>query len=213
MTQATMTQPVKAGAPRRISYEEFLALPGNPHVEWVDGEVVRMPPVTRLHSELGSWLIRCFKAFLEDRPTGELFYDPFQQRLVSRPSGRAPDLMVVLNEHLDRLRDNYLDGPADLVIEILSPGNASTDYVDKYHEYQADGVPEYWIVDPFHEEASFFLLADGRYERGHPDAEGVYRSTVIPGLALRVEWLWKRPPLREVAAEFAPAPANTPQTA
>lgn len=189
----------------RVSYEEFLALPGNPHAEWVDGEVIPMMSVSSLHTRTHKWLLRLMDGFLDEQPMGETLFDPFQMKLAAGLPGRQPDISYLSNEHAGRLRDTFLDGPADLAIEIVSPGNAATDYVDKFREYEAGGVPEYWIIDPFNETADFFRLVDGRYERSHPDKDGVYHCAAIPGFWLRVEWLWKRPPLKQALAEIEAA--------
>ena len=38
--------------------------------------------------------------------------------------------------------------PPDFIIEIVSPGNPSDDYIRKLYYYKNAGVREYWIVDP-----------------------------------------------------------------
>ena len=49
-------------------------------------------------------------------------------------------------------------------------------------------------VDGKVEQAEFYHLDErGRYQRAPVDAAGVYRSRVIPGLWLRVDWLWQQP--------------------
>ncbi len=40
------------------------------------------------------------------------------------------------------------NGAPDFIIEIVSPGNASDDYIRKLYYYRNAGVREYWIVDP-----------------------------------------------------------------
>jgi len=35
------------------------------------------------------------------------------------------DVIYIANAHLDRLTPTYLDGPADLVVEIILPGGRS----------------------------------------------------------------------------------------
>lgn len=161
------------------------------------------PPVSLSHSRVHTHLLLLMGRFLElHRDLGELLSYPFQMKLGGGLPGRAPDLLFVAASRLSCLHENFLEGPADLCIEIVSPGNAATDYVDKFREYEAGGVPEYWIIDPFNETADFFQLADGRYERVHPDKDGVYRCAAIPGFWLRVEWLWKRPSIRLVLAEM-----------
>lgn len=202
MTQLA-TSPVAESGYERMSYEEFLALPSDVHAEWVDGEVILMPSASRLHSALGAWLIALFGAYVGDHPVARIFYEPFQMRTAARPSGRAPDVMLLLNEHADRLQELYIEGAADLVIEVASPSNAATDYVDKLREYEAAGVPEYWIIDPQNSVADFFVLsAEGRYERTLPGADGIHRCTVLPEFWLRVSWLWERPAIRGVLAQI-----------
>jgi Uma2 family endonuclease len=184
----------------RISYEEFLTLSEDVRAEWVEGEVVRMPSVGRAHQEVGRFLIALFQVFLDERPLGGLYYDPFQLRLPGARAGRAPDLMVLLHEHEDRLRDLHIEGPADLVLEIVSPSGASRDYVEKFREYEAGGVPEYWIVDPENRETSLFRLRDGRYERAAPDADDTLRSEVLPGFRIHPDWPWERPKVNGLVA-------------
>jgi Uma2 family endonuclease len=60
---------------------------------------------------------------------------------------REPDVMVMLNEHMDRVQ-NQRWGPPYLVVEVLSLYTQSTDRTEKLAEYAAAGVQEYWIVEP-----------------------------------------------------------------
>lgn len=107
--------------------------------------------------------------------------------------GREPDLLVVAHEHLARLRETYLDGPADLVVEIISPESAQRDRGEKFDEYEAAGVPEYWLIDTEEEQAEFYRLAEGRYRLARTDAEGLYHSVVLEGFWLQADWLWREP--------------------
>jgi Uma2 family endonuclease len=187
----------------RISYEEFLALPMDAvHTEWVDGELVPMPSVSGAHQDVTHFLTMVFGLYLSERPVAVFRSDPFQIRADPRGPGRAPDLMVLLNEHLDRLHDLFIEGPADLIVEVVSPSGATRDYVEKFREYEAAGVPEYWVVDPQHGEAAFFILRDGRYEAAPLGAGGEFHSTVLPGFWVRAEWLWERPKASGLIAEM-----------
>ena len=204
MTQ-TMTREI---APRfhsqkiaKISFEDFLELDsGERHLELVGGYIVEMPSVTEPHSKLGSFLIKISDEFVVLKDSCSLFYDPFiMYSLMKEPDGkrrhgRAPDLMFVAKENLHRVKSNYLDGPADLVIEIISPGSKRIDREEKFDEYQKGGVPEYWYFDPKTKEAKFFLLDEkGKYQPVLPDAEGIVRSTSIEGFFIKTEWLWRSP--------------------
>jgi len=57
-----------------------------------------------------------------------------------------PDLVVVCDEAKKTPRG--IEGPPDLVVEILSPTTQSKDWTRKRWAYEAAGIPEYLIVDP-----------------------------------------------------------------
>ncbi len=96
-------------------------------------------------------------------------------RLRQRPSGRTPDVMYVAHEHLDRLKLTSLEGPADVAVEAVSPDSEVRDRRDKFLEYQAAGVPGYWLIDDLRHEAYFFVLgAGGKYQAVAVGEGGIY---------------------------------------
>jgi Uma2 family endonuclease len=104
-------------------------------------------------------------------------------------------VFFVSSNKRDQIRERYFDGAPALAIEIVSDESASRDRVDKFEEYEDAGVREYWIIDPRprRRRADFYQLGvDGKYQPV-PTLDGVYRSAVLPGFWLRVEWLWQEP--------------------
>jgi Uma2 family endonuclease len=190
----TADQPAEA-APNRVSFEEFLARGiDEPRAEWVDGEVIPLSPASFDHQDLLKFLCYLVDMFVSRHGLGQVFFAPILMRLESRPSGREPDLLFVSNEHADRLRETYLDGPADLVVEIVSPDSDARDHGDKFVEYEAAGIPEYWLIDRLRQEAIFNVLGDdGRYHPAPIGEDGWFESRVLPGFRLQVAWLWQRP--------------------
>jgi len=178
----------------RMTYEEFLAWADEDTLaEWVDGEVITYSPASKRHQDVASFLYEVIRAYTRPRHLGEVVQAPFQMKL-DASRGREPDVLFVSTEHLDRLRDTYLDGPADLVIEITSPESLARDRGEKFYEYAQGGVPEYWLIDPDTQWAEFYHLGeDQRYRPALVGAEGEYRSRVLSGFWLRVEWLWQEP--------------------
>jgi Uma2 family endonuclease len=180
----------------KITYEEFLTWADEDTLaEWVDGEVIMYSPASRQHQDIAGFLFELLKNYVSVHNLGRVLFAPFQMKLESRPSGREPDLLFIATERLELLRETYLDGPADLVVEVISPESAGRDRGDKFYEYERAGVREYWLIDPERKQAEFYNLTDeGYYQVAPPDAEGRYRARVVPGFWLRVEWLWRDPP-------------------
>jgi Uma2 family endonuclease len=178
-----------------VSFEEFLAwAPDDVQAEWVDGDVLIMSPASTEHQRLHGFLFTLLRLFVERHQLGEVFSAPFLMRLPARPSGREPDIVFLATEHADRLTETYLDGPADLVVEIVSPESAARDRGEKLIEYEVAGIPEYWLIDPTRREIWFYRRgADQRYHAAPLEPDGKYRSTVLPGFHLPVACLWQRP--------------------
>ncbi len=180
---------------RKLTYEEFLTwCDEDTWAEWVDGEVVVLSPASMRHQQLVDFLVQTLGVYVQAKGLGLLLSAPFQMKTGPDLPGREPDLLFVARENLGRLKDRYLEGPADLVVEVVSPESRLRDRGEKFAEYEAGGVREYWLVDPEAGQADFYVLApDGRYDRRRADAAGIYRSEVVEGLWVRPEWLWQDP--------------------
>jgi Uma2 family endonuclease len=197
MAELTMSVPVDQELRLKMSYEEFLALPGDGRqMEWVDGEtIIFMPPSIR-HQFLSGFLFFLFNGFAGLFDLGRVIASPVEMRTRADGPAREPDLLFVAREHLDRLTEQRLAGPADLVVEIVSPESVGRDQREKFVEYAAAGIPEYWWLDPRPRHRRFepFALNDaGGYEPILPDAQGRYHSRVLPGFWIDPAWLWQDP--------------------
>jgi Uma2 family endonuclease len=179
----------------KMSYEEFLQWVGeDTHAEWVDGEVIIHMPPKEIHQITLGYLYELLSLFVRLFNLGKVIVAPFEMRARRGGSSREPDLLFIAQENLERLTDDRLIGPADLIVEVISEDSVRRDRDDKFREYSEAGVREYWIIDPRpgKQRADFFRL----------DEEGVYRlfaiedderveSHVLPGFWLRPAWLWQ----------------------
>ena len=202
-------KPARPTETLRMSYEEWLRWAGEDnHSEWVNGEVIIFMPPKAPHQILISFLHYLIGTFVEVMQLGRTLLSPIEVRL-PQGSAREPDLLFLRTEHLDRMTAERIVGPLDLVVEIISDESVHRDRVDKFDEYEAAGVLEYWILDnrPGRQRAQFFQLDEqGRYRLIPVEADGIYRSQVLPGFWLQVEWLWAEQPdaLRAIAAVIGP---------
>ncbi|HAF70311.1 MAG: hypothetical protein XD60_1498 [Acetothermia bacterium 64_32] len=191
---------------RKLTYEEFLEwCDEDTWAEWVNGEVIVLTPASMRHQLIKKFLTSVLDAYVQQHDLGVVLDAPFQMKTGPELPGREPDILFVAKENLGRLKENYLDGPADLVIEIVSPESRLRDRGEKFAEYELGGVREYWLIDPDRKEADFYLRDErGRFRLREADPAGVYRSEVLPGFWLKVDWLWQEPlpPVLEVLREL-----------
>lgn len=176
-----------------VRWDAYMSTYAHDYTEWVRGVVVKMPPVHERHDALHRYLLMLLEAYFAHRPIGQVRHAPFVMRL-SNAVSREPDVQIVLHSNPHELKPTYMDGPADICIEIVSLESVQRDHGEKFREYEAGGVPEYWIIDPLRHESRFCRLnADGVYEVHREDADGIYRTPALSGLALHVPTLWQSP--------------------
>lgn len=190
----------ESGRTGRMSYEEFLAwLDEDTLAEWVDGAVEMASPASRRHQNVVKFLATPLSFYADVHRLRSVILAPFQMKLAR--SGREPDLLFVASAHRDRIKETYLDGAADLVIEVVSPESAGRDRGDKFYEYREAGIPEHWPIDLQLDQAELYQLdAQGRYQTVPPGANGVYRSKMARGFWINTQWLWLRSPPDTVEA-------------
>jgi Uma2 family endonuclease len=162
-------------------------------------------PASFEHQQITDLLTSTMRPFVEVHQLGVVLSVLFQMKVGER--GREPDLLFLRSEHRDRLKPTYLDGPADLVVEVVSPESVSRDRGDKFVEYEQAGVQEYWLIDPRRKIAKFYRLgAQGRYQTVQSSETGEFHSAVMDGFWVRIEWFWRPPTVLDVLRELGLLP-------
>jgi Uma2 family endonuclease len=125
-----------------VSLEEYLHTSYEPDCDYVDGEVQER--------NLGEFEHSCSQAeivyYLRTR------YPQLRRRVLSgqrvqvkATRFRIPDVCVLAE---DAPREKVIKTAPVLCIEILSPEDRMSRYLDRINDYFAMGVPACWIVDP-----------------------------------------------------------------
>ncbi|HLL91195.1 MAG TPA: Uma2 family endonuclease [Tepidisphaeraceae bacterium] len=185
---------------RRLSERAFLDWVGEKtRAEWVDGEVIVMAPVGDSHADLNLFLGAVLRQFVEHHDLGEIRGPETMVRLKigGKVERRLPDLLFVAAARAAAIKPTFVDGPPDLIVEIVSPGSVDHDWRDKYFDYEAAGVGEYVVVDRASEKVKAYALGrrSKQFEPVEPDADGRLRSKAVKGFYLRPQWLLgPRPP-------------------
>jgi len=151
----------------QLTYQDLLRLPEDLlRHELIDGEHHVSPAPALKHQRIVVNLTRILSTFVRAHRLGEILVAPVDV-LFSERDVVEPDVLYVSRAHSDRLRERYVAGAPDLVIEVLSPSSRGMDRIKKRCLFEAHGVPEYWIVDPAAETVEVYRPASsgGRLAR------------------------------------------------
>ncbi|MEO1428407.1 MAG: Uma2 family endonuclease [Cyanobacteria bacterium J06632_19] len=174
----------------RLTRHEFegryTAMPDNRKAELIEGIVYMASPLRlRSHGEphgnlilwLGTYKVTIPGLILGDNSTVRLDLDNEPQ----------PDVVLLIDEKLGgqaRIsEDDYIEGAPELVAEVAA-STASNDLHDKKNAYRRNSVLEYIVWQVFENKLDCFYLQDGKYLSLEPDAEGIIKSKIFPGLWL-----------------------------
>lgn len=176
----------------RMTFEEFLQLGGeDTWAEWIDGEVIIMYSASSKHQDIVGFLQTIMRIYSETHYLGKVFSAPFAMKLEKQRRGREPDLLYVSREKKHLIEPTYMNGAADLVVEIISPESIGRDRGEKFVEYESAGVREYWLIDYERKRAEFYELAENGLYQFAQTVEGTFHSKVIEGFFVREDWFWQ----------------------
>ena len=147
------------------TYADYLSWRFNEMVELIKGKMVRMSAPVEYHQRISSNLHYLLYSFLLTKSC-RVYSAPFDVRLKDGQKATLnnenilttvqPDLCIICD--LSKIDTKGCLGSPDLMVEILSEGNSKKEMKTKYELYEANEIPEYWIVDPTHETVHQFAL-------------------------------------------------------
>ena len=183
---------------QKLTFEEYLTYEDDTdnRYELIDGELVTLPPESEPNTAIVSYLFlmlvnsgiawRCIKLHICEIQV------PILRE--GDAANRYPDLVVLRPEHIlltaSRLTVTLDMPPPQLVVEVVSPGRVGRerDYDRKRTQYEARGIPEYWIVDPQQQMVAVLRLESGQYvEVGVFQGEQALVSPAFPQLSLTAQ--------------------------
>jgi Uma2 family endonuclease len=170
------------------TYNDYAALPDDGRrYEIVDGVLLMTPAPNRWHQKAVLRFSSYLFTYVESAGLGEVHVAPFDVQLAPNKVFQ-PDVMVVLNTGLEKIKDDRIIGAPDLVVEVAWPATAPYDRLTKYEAYARAGVQEYWIADPVARSSEIFVLEADTYKSlGTFYGKATLPSRVVPGLAVHVQ--------------------------
>jgi Uma2 family endonuclease len=183
--------PAQQMAQRRITKDEFWALPeGPPNFEFEDGVLIAMPSPHGRHQDIASAFARVLQVYVVRNGFGRCWV-AINVELTEKLT-YVPDLVFLLTNNLSRYSETSgrIQGVPDLVIEIVSRNNPGRDRVSKFNNYLAAGVLWYWLVEAESLVQEEYHAEGGRYSRtAAAEAGEPFRPLAFPGLELNLKTL------------------------
>lgn len=132
---------------QQVTYDVYAAMPDDgQRYEIVDGvlELMSPGPMTihqTVSGELGFILKQSCKSNFV------IFSAPIDV-ILNQTNVLQPDILMIHHSRLGIVTSRGIEGPPDLVVEVISPSSRKRDKVVKSKIYAKYQVPEYWIIDP-----------------------------------------------------------------
>ncbi len=176
----------------KLTYDDYLNYPddGKRH-EIIDGEhFMTLSPQSR-HQIVSRNLERILANYAEDNDMGQIFDAPMDVML-SDTTVVQPDIFFLHKNREDLIKRNFIEGPPDLIVEILSPGNEKIDRHTKMKEYALFNVQEYWIIDYDARILEQYRLKGQAFERVGVFTKD-FSSSIFPNLTIHLSQVFKGP--------------------
>lgn len=178
---------------------DYFRLPDEPRCELLAGRFYVSPSPNVLHQIIVGLLWEILQSAA--RATGGVAIFAPMDVVLSENSVVQPDVLYITRSRRAIVREK-VHGAPDLVVEVVSPGAARRDRVEKLRLYAEAGVREYWLCDPAARVIDFLVNRGGRYEVALAHAD-VYASAELPEVRIDLAEFWSEVDARQIGPEPA----------
>jgi Uma2 family endonuclease len=173
-------------AQRNRFYEEMVE---GQKAEFINGEIIVHSPAKLQHIEVKDNLYQLLQTYVRLHQLGRVMGE--KALCVFPRNDYEPDVCFFTREQALSFQPRQLKFPPPAFIaEVLSDSTEQTDRGEKFQDYQAHGVGEYWIIDPEAEVLEQYLLREGKYELALKSGSGDVRSIVVTGFLIPIRALF-----------------------
>lgn len=162
--------------------DDYMQLEEGLLAQLLDGELIMSPAPTPHHQEI---IGKLFMELQKLEIPGKLFFSPIDVYL-DKKNVLQPDLFFISAENLGIISERGIEGPPDLVAEVVSPSNSYIDRNFKKKKYLEFGVKEVWILDPANKTLEIYSDSVDKPEL-YLAGEGQLKSRVINNLSFGLE--------------------------
>ncbi|MBI2889974.1 MAG: Uma2 family endonuclease [Nitrospirae bacterium] len=176
---------MSALAPVKFTYEDYCLLPEDKRYELIEGDLYMTPAPATRHQSISKYVLYAFVSQLERTGMAVVFNAPIDVYL-SDENVVQPDVLAIAIERKGIVKEKYIRGAPDLVVEILSSEHPERDRTIKRKLYHKFGVKEYWIVDPEARSVEIWSWDQDGFKLAGSSTTGAVTSHTFPSLSIPV---------------------------
>jgi Uma2 family endonuclease len=167
-----------------MTFDEYLALEETNHiVELINGTLIETPLPLDIHQNISGRVLIFVSEILK---MGSLRIAPTGLHI----GGHAfePDIFWVSPENTRcvLVEGKYWEGAPDLVVEILSKSTEYRDRGIKFETFQAQGVREYWLVEPQAKFIEVYVQTGSKFDRMGVFGRGKMFESPVLGASVEI---------------------------
>lgn len=171
----------------RLEFEaRYERMPHLKKAELIEGVVYMGSPLRieqhgEPHADIMGWL-SVYKAFTPNLQLGDN-----STVILDEENEPQPDALLRIKKGGQSTinQNGYVEGSPEFIAEIAA-STVSIDLHDKKRAYQRDRVQEYLVWRFYDKKIDWFRLKEGKYTQLQPNAKGIVKSEIYPGLWLDV---------------------------
>lgn len=174
-------------AAQPLTVEEFEAMSLEGSWELINGEMVEVSPTAEESSAISATIVGMLWSFVHARRLGRLYTAEGGVVLFpDRATVRAPEVAFVRADRVPHgeARKRFARLAPDLVVEVLSPTDRTTEVIAKIEMYREAGVPLIWLVDP--EVQTVTVIAAGTPTMVLRATDTLDGGDILPGFSVSV---------------------------
>jgi Uma2 family endonuclease len=185
LKEPPLTPETELGPYRRADYD---ALPDEPRCELIFGRFYLSPAPSIAHQIVAGVFFRTLDDIADE--SGGLAVPAPADVVLADHSVVQPDVLYLSAERRG-IASERVEGPPDLVVEVISPGSIRRDRSEKLALYAQSKIREYWIAETAGRQIEFLVNRGGQFVVALPTG-GEYRSEVLPEIRLDIADFWRK---------------------
>ena len=162
----------------------------------IDGEIIEMSPVQRVHSRLASMIDFFLRGYVMSKDLGEVHVEHGFRPPGDRNTMLAPDVAFISHARLSgQPADGFITVMPDLAVEIASPNDSLAQLRRKARIYLDNGSRLVWIILPSQRGVDVCRSASGaRLDIEFVGSDGALSGEeALPGFELELSRLFPAP--------------------